>query len=328
MVKKKVVVIGGGNGSAVVLNALKKFSDRLDISAVITMSDSGRSMGVVRREFNVPPPADVVRAALALSPYDYAVLRKIFYTNRCTKAPQLDAVFAGTSRPNLGSLFIAFLAAYESDYVSALRTLEEVVEAVGHVYPATLEMNDLCAELVNGTIIKTEAAIDRPTYDRSLKISRVWLEPNAVMYDGAGEVIEQADYIFLSPGSLYTSVVATLLPTGTKEAITQSPAQLIYVAGDAYELEGETGPERLSDFVEQLERYLPRKIDVVVYNNSMLTPAQQRKYAEKKWGTFMKDIENIKNKNIIGADFEKEEGGLSSEKLSKILVDLFNCHSE
>ncbi len=46
--KKKIVVIGGGNGSAICLEGLKKYTDKFDISAVIFMSDSGGSSKRIR----------------------------------------------------------------------------------------------------------------------------------------------------------------------------------------------------------------------------------------------------------------------------------------
>ena len=75
--KKKIVVIGGGNGSAVVLTSLKQFADQLDISAVISTADSGASSGKLRKEFGMVPPGDILRAILALSKYDYEILKNI-----------------------------------------------------------------------------------------------------------------------------------------------------------------------------------------------------------------------------------------------------------
>ncbi len=318
--KIKVTVIGGGNGSAIVLNALKQFADRLDISSVVSMSDSGGSSGKLRQEFKSLPPGDILRAVLALSSHEYGFLKDIFYRPRFTGENKL----AGH---NLGNLFLTLATEYAGDFMASVRALEQAVGAVGHAYPVTLEPSDLCAELRNGTIVRTEAALDEPTYDRSLKIKRVWLEPSPSIYSDAKHAIAEAEHIFLSPGSLYTSVIATLLPSGVKEAIAKSKAKLIYVAGDAYELDGETGPERLSDFVSHLEQYLPRPIDTVIYHNAELTVAQEQKFKEKKWGIFEKDIENIKNKQIIGADFEKTKAGLSSEKLSKILARILHLSS-
>ncbi len=313
--KKKVVVIGGGNGSAIVLCALKKFIDQLDLSAVISMSDSGGSSGKLRREFKTLPPGDIMRAALAMSPYDYHLLKQIFYRNRFDGLGRLD-------QHNLGNLFIILSEQYEGDFIRALRALEQAVEAVGKVYPVTLGVTDLAAELSSGMIIKTEAALDKPQYDRSLKIKKVWLEPERTVYAEAERAIKEADYIILSPGDLYTSVIATLLPNGVQIAIQESAAQLVYIAGNALHADGETGPERLSDIVKQLENHLPRSLDLIIYNNVRLNGQQKKLYQEKKWIVFEKDVENIKNRKVIGVDFEKLAGGLSPEKLAKTLQKL------
>jgi uncharacterized cofD-like protein len=97
--KKKVVVIGGGNGSAVCLEGLKTYTDRFDISAIISMSDSGGSSGILRREFATLPPGDIMRAILSLSKYDYQSLRKIFYQPRFKQVGKLNS-------HNLGNLFL------------------------------------------------------------------------------------------------------------------------------------------------------------------------------------------------------------------------------
>lgn len=47
---KKVVVLGGGTGISYLLKGLKDFP--VDITAVITVSDNGRSTGKLRKEFN------------------------------------------------------------------------------------------------------------------------------------------------------------------------------------------------------------------------------------------------------------------------------------
>ena len=62
---KSVVVLGGGTGNFVVLNALKRFD--LNLSAVVSMADSGGSTGVLRDELGVLPPGDVRQCLVALS---------------------------------------------------------------------------------------------------------------------------------------------------------------------------------------------------------------------------------------------------------------------
>ena len=50
MERKKIVIFGGGTGTSFVLKGLKYFP--VDITAVITVSDSGSSTGRLRKEFS------------------------------------------------------------------------------------------------------------------------------------------------------------------------------------------------------------------------------------------------------------------------------------
>lgn len=323
--KNKIVVIGGGNGSAICLEGLKQYTDKFNISAVISMSDSGGSSGKLRKEFNTLPPGDIMRAILSLSKYDYKMLRQIFYKPRFQNTGKLDS-------HNLGNLFLTLMSQYSGNFLYALNALSQSVEAQGKVYPATLQSADLVAELQNGDIIRTEEFIDnlrynRPAYagrgayaPRGLKIKKVWLEPAAPAYAEAQTALAAADYIILSPGSLYTSLIAALLPTGIKEAIDKNiKAKIIYVAGSAYRLDGETGPERLSEFVLQMEKYLPRKIDLVIHNSHKLNKKQKEIYQAKNWGVFEFDKENLHNTKIKSLDLEAVDGGLSPIKLAVVL---------
>ncbi|HSR89347.1 MAG TPA: gluconeogenesis factor YvcK family protein [Candidatus Udaeobacter sp.] len=316
MSKKKIVVIGGGNGSAICLEALKKYTGKFDISAVISMSDSGGSSGKLRKEFSTLPPGDIMRAVLSLSKYDYKMLRQIFYKPRFKNTGKLDS-------HNLGNLFLTLTSQYSKNFLYALEALAQSVEAQGKVYPATLENSDLVAELENGDIIRTEEFIDNPRYNRGIKIKKVWLEPNCLAYIEAQKTIATADYIILSPGSLYTSLIAALLPKGIKEGMAKNKkAKIIYVAGGAYRLDGETGPERLSDFILQLEKYLPHHIDLVIHNNHKLNKKQKQVYQTKKWGVFEFDKENLKTTKIKSLDLEAVDGGTSSEKLAVVLSNI------
>ena len=62
---KKVVILGGGTGLSVLLKGLKEFP--LDITAVVTVSDDGRSTGILREEFNIPAVGDLRNVLASLS---------------------------------------------------------------------------------------------------------------------------------------------------------------------------------------------------------------------------------------------------------------------
>ncbi len=313
--KKKIVVIGGGNGSALSICAFKEYLDLFEINAVVSMSDSGGSSGRLRKEFITLPAGDIMRAILAMSPYDYQTLKKIFHKNRFTVAGKL-------ADHNLGNLFLVLAEKYSGDYMLAIKALEQALEACGQVYPVTLEQTDLVVELSNGDIIEGEHEIDRPHYGKNLKIQKAWLEPAGQIYPEAQKAIIEADYLIIGPGSFYSSLVATLLPVGVKEAISKSLAKIIYISGNAREIEGETGPEKLSEFISTLEKHLPRKIDLVVYNAHELNTEEKRYYEQRKWAHVPCDDENLAEYNVIKVDYEKEGGGLAPEKLGKILFQL------
>lgn len=320
---KNIVVFGGGNGCSVVLEALKNFDD-VNLSAVISVSDSGGSSGVLRSNLNTLPPGDILRAVLSLSVYDYQILKNIFYKNRFDSLEKLS--FGKNVSHNLGNVFLTLAAQYENNWIAAIRALETAVEARGAVYPVTISPTELVAELSDGSVLRGEGVIDRPVYDRALRIKRAWLEPQTPAFSEAVTVISKADYIIISPGSLYTSLVPVLAPAGISDAIKNAKAKLIYVTALSCEKEGETGPECLSEFVSELERYLPCAIDTVVYNSFVPSADDMKKYTDKKWLVFDKDVENIKNKDVWGFDYENPGEGYDAKKLSKVLEELFRSY--
>jgi uncharacterized cofD-like protein len=138
-------------------------------------------------------------------------------------------------------------------------------------------------------------------------------------YQPALEALRQADYIILGPGSLYTSIIPSLLIPEVKQVLKQSKAKLVYVVGNGYEAEGELGPTTMAGFVEALQRYVPRSINIVIYNTADLGAKERRFYEEKKWGVATRDVEVLKERYMMfGYPFERDGGGLSKERLGEI----------
>lgn len=317
MKKKKVVFMGGGNGGAITLQALKHYADVFDIAAVISTSDSGGSSGRLRKELGTLPPGDILRATLSLSgKYDYKMLRQIFYKVRFENVGKL-------SGHNIGNMFLITSTKYGGDFVESIRALEQAVEALGHVHPVSLGDIHLCVELSNGDHVKTEAEIDEPRYERKHRIKKAWLEPNETVYSEARQVIEEADCIILGPGSLYTSIIATLLVQGVKEAITRSKAQLLFVPPQFYEITKETGPQSLSEMVREIENYLPRPLDLIIYDSFVPDEQKAKEYLENLgWIAMKKDAENVKNRKCLSYDLIENGSGMSPEKLKNVFKEI------
>jgi uncharacterized cofD-like protein len=310
--KKQITILGGGNGGSISIRAMKQHLDHYDISAIIAMSDSGSSSGQLRKEFGVLPPGDILRAVLAMSRYDYETLKRIFYESRYSKHGKLKGF-------GLGHLFIAFVEKYDGNIVNAIRPLAQALDAVGPVFPVTLTESDLCVELTDGREVCGEHEIDRPDWDRSIKIKRAWLDTNPQMYERARQQVLESNVIIIGPGSFYTSIIATLLPDGMQQALAETKAKLIYVPGNAIEADGETGPECLSEFVATLHNYLPRQVDAVVYNTGGIGADQAAFYAEKNWKEVVCDPDNVPDVPMIGAAYESAVGGVDHELLGNVV---------
>src|SRR5687767_8793673 len=68
----KVVGIGGGTGLPVLLRGLRELNERreesIEITAIVTVSDSGGSTGILREAFGIPGMGDIRNSLIALSP--------------------------------------------------------------------------------------------------------------------------------------------------------------------------------------------------------------------------------------------------------------------
>lgn len=304
----KIVVLGGGNGASLTLNALKSLGSEYDLTGVISVADNGGSSGKLREELGVLPPGDLLRAVLALSEYDFGMLKDIFYKTRFTEAGKL-------SEHNLGNLFITFAAQY-SDLLSALKAFGQALRVRGTVLPATLESVDLCAELSNGEIMRGEESIDEPKYNRELRVKRVFLDPAPQALPEAIQAIKEADLLVLGGGDIYTSMVASVLPTGIQAAVAESKAPIAYVSNRYYHANGETVSHKVSEIIVELEKYLPRNIDLILIDPTPITDSERETTEAKKWGIKENDLENI-SCQIVEGEFDAKFIGINPEALGQ-----------
>ena len=314
--QKKVVVMGGANGPSLVLRGLKMQND-IDLIAVIAMTDSGRSSGKIRTELGQLPPADILRVMIALSPYDYDTLMQILYNARFSSPALLDGL-------NIGTALIALAAKETGKLSDVIAELSKILETKGRVLPVTLDMSNLVVECSDQTCLFGEGNIDEPQDERVREVTKAYLSPAAYVTDEAAEAIRQAEYLIIGPGDLYTSCIASLLPIGVKEAIRESTAKIIYVAGNKYTIGGEPAPRELSKRVDALEQFLPRPVDVVLYDNHELLESEQQFYTEKHWGLIDFDVENVSAVQVVGEDLERSGGGLDPQKIGAVLSQILN----
>ncbi|MDO8503482.1 MAG: YvcK family protein [bacterium] len=263
--KKKVVVIGGGTGTYQVLVGLKRHP--IDISAVISMSDSGGSTGKLRKELSILPPGDVRRALIALSnlPLAQKTLEKLF-DFRFENGHSLKG-------HSLGNLLLAALIQITGREDLAIAEAGRILSASGYVYPVTLDKTDLVAVLENGRRIHGETKIDlrHEKNGDAVPIEKVYLSPKGSIFADSKKVIERADVIVLGPGDLYTSIIPNLLVRGVPEAIAKSRAKVVLVV-NLMTKPGETDGFKVSDFIKTIKEYLREaqsKLKLAIVNNKL-----------------------------------------------------------
>ncbi|KAJ0404729.1 hypothetical protein ATCC90586_008349 [Pythium insidiosum] len=273
LIKPKIVALGGGTGLAVLLKELRHYP--ADLTSIVTVFDSGRHSGALRKYLGILPPGDIRNCLVALSDSDEVMNKLMNYRFK-------DNFMEGCS---LGNLLLAALTDIQGGFDKAITSVSDILNVNGDVLPATLDSTELCAELEDGTIVVSEVNVRSPylpanpansNEERKRKppIKRVFLQKQDVeAFLPAVRAIESADIIVLSPGGFYTSIIATLLVPGIRDAIARSKGAKVYISNVATQC-GQTDGYTLEDTLKVLGQYLGGDdiIDYVIANN--VTPPE------------------------------------------------------
>ena len=353
---KNVVVIGGGAGAFVVLSGIKDLS--INISAIVTMMDSGGSTGRLRDQYDVLPPGDIRQCLVALS-----------------KAPDLwTKLFlyrfeSGDLRGhNFGNIFLTALEKITKNYSDVADTAAFILQTKGKVIPVTFDKVHLCVEYDDGEIIETEKLIDT-AFHKKTRIKKAYLKPrakpnqngiNAILINSFGENIEvqlakngkealeiientnfdliitdinlgigkngievmkeirntdkgktipviaimNADYIIIGPGDLYTSLIPNFVVDDMKQALSKSRATIINIM-NLMTKRGQTPKYTATDHITDIERYIGRKINTILINNTPMSQEIISYYKRRQEIPVVDDLTN--GRSIIRQDLLDED---------------------
>ncbi|MDD3145631.1 MAG: YvcK family protein [Candidatus Gracilibacteria bacterium] len=314
-----VVTIGGGNGSYGLLSSIRD-NDDYNISAIISMSDSGGSTGILREEFNMLPPGDVRRAIMALS-REHELVKQLF-DYRYDKCSSVGG-------HNLGNLIITAMSQITGNFDKGLKQVAKMFKVKGRVIPVTLELSNLNVELQDGKIVEGETKIDLDLDETSSPIKIAYLTPEVNANSKAINAIEKADYILLSFGDLYTSIIPNLLVKGIKEAIAKNKKAKVVYFCNLMTKPGETTDFEAIDFIDTIEKYLGKDIiDYFVVNNGYISEKLAEKYKnlEKKKPVKIKNHDAFKRKSykVIEADLLHENTFVrhSYDKIGEVVKEI------
>lgn len=252
----RVVCVGGGLGAPTVMRGLRAYTD--DITALIAVTDSGRSTGKVRIALDVPAPGDIRNALTVLAEGDPLLIRLFNHRFDTDKSDDLNGMA-------FGNLFLAALTQQEGSFLRAVEEASRLLKLRGRVLPVTLYNTHLAAELADGSIVEEEVNV-RATGKAAIR--RIFLrDDHAAPTPGTLEAIASADLITLGPGSLYTTVCACLLVPEIARAIARAEGLVVYVANTTRQ-PGQTDAMSLADHVAVVRDYLGGSgLDVALIND-------------------------------------------------------------
>ncbi len=253
----RIVAIGGGTGLSTLLRGLKEYSS--NITAVVTVADDGGSSGRLREVLGIPAVGDIRNCIVALADAEPLMGQLLQY-----RFPVGHGDETSLGGHAVGNLLLAAMSSVQGgDFEEAVRQMNHVLAVRGQVVPATAVPVTLHAKLLDGKEVEGQSLISR-----SSAIDRIWVSPAGLSAcDDARVAIQEADLIVMGPGSLYTSILPSLLLSDLAEAVRASSAVRMFVCNVATQ-KGETQGYDLADHVTAFERHTgPGLIDVVLANN-------------------------------------------------------------
>lgn len=281
---KKVVVLGGGTGLSVLLKGLKEFP--VDITAIVTVSDDGRSTGRLRSEFNTPAVGDLRNVLASLSKEEPLVEELLQYRFQTSSDLNNHA---------LGNLLLTALYNITGNLTKSMESLGRILNIKGRILPLTEDKATLIAHTKdNETIIgesnitKAGKVITKLEYQKEIKVTKE-----------VKKAIKEADLIIFGIGSLYTSILPNIINSEIRQCLISSKGKKMYICNAMTE-HGETDNFKVSDCIKTINNYIKDNfIEVVIANSKKIDNKIKKIYKEKEYSTPIEiDSENIKKLNV------------------------------
>ena len=297
-------------GTSAILRGLKYFP--VDITAIITVSDNGRSTGRLRQEFYTPAVGDVRHVLSNLSTLPDEIKNIMEYRL---------STYSDLNGHALGNLILTALLKETNSFKTSIEYLSKLLAVQHTVLPLSEDFLTLMGETTDGDIIEGEENITKANKE----YSRIFYKENPNVFPEVFDKINEADLIIISMGSLYTSVMPHLICPDVVNAINNSKAKVMYIC-NAMTQPGETDNFTVNDHIKTLEKYLGKNsIDSVIATNTIIDDELLDKYAtEEQKDPVRIDYENIKNETyeLLEDDLLTTEDGTirhDSLKLSSII---------
>ena len=307
---KKVVVLGGGTGLSTLLKGLKEFP--VDITAIVSVCDDGKSTGRLREEFNQVAVGDIRRVLVALSETEQTFDKILNY--RFETSSDLNG-------HTVGNLLLTAASNVKGNMSKGIKSLAKFLNLKGKVIPLSEDNEITLVALMNdGSIISGEHNIT----NAHKKIEKIYYQKDPIVSPDAIKAILEADLIVLSMGSIYTSIIPNLICDSIIKAIDKSKANIMYVCNIVTQ-PGETDDFKASDHINLLNSYLGnKKIAVGVFNKKEMDNDLLKKYeTEEQKDPVILDKENLSNIEIIEEDLVECSDGVFRHDVIRLGLLIF-----
>lgn len=255
-----VVAFGGGHGLAASLTALRRVTDHL--TAVVTVADDGGSSGRLRDELDCLPPGDLRMALAALCGDDESgrTWADVLQYRFNTQGPLDDHA--------IGNLLIVGLWERLGDPVAGLDMVAKLLGAKGRVLPMASVPLEIAADVIGIDSEKPDEISEIRGQARVATTTGEVCSVRLMPHDPPAcpdsiQVVLEADWIVLGPGSWFTSVIPHLLVPKLAEAMNTTHARRILTLN--LEPAGETAGFSAAKHIELLADHAPDlRLDVVL----------------------------------------------------------------
>lgn len=290
---KKIVAVGGGTGTPVVLEGLKHNPEN-QLSAIVVVTDSGGSTGRLREEFGFLPVGDLRQCLAALADNDVSeeLFNLLFYRFGGN---------GGLRGHNLGNLILTAFQDIKKSPAEAVAAVGKIFRAKGNVYPVTEAVADLVAEFEDGTKKIGEHFLDDHTLGGQ-KIVKLSLTNPTPLYEKARTALLEADLIVLGPGDIFGSLLPHALVDGFSETLKQAPGKFAYIINLMTHY-SQTHNMTAQDHVDTIAQYFGRKPDFVLTNNGVISEELLNAYAAQKEYPVKNDLADTGETKIIEGEF-------------------------
>ena len=309
----KIVCLGGGIGTSVLIHGLKKYTS--NITVVTSMADDGGSSGRLRKAYNIMPPGDLISCIAALvQSEDLASL--------------LTYRFPGLSRENkaidghkLGNIIMLAEFLRTKDIYKALEVTKRMFGVKADIFPASDDRVHLSAITKDGRRIYGETALDLVRYAQPYGLKKIYITPkNPKVNKKVIDNLLKADVIVSGPGDFYTNQLPVLIIPQIKKALLERKCRKIFVLNIANK-PFETKDFLMKDFIFAMKEHLGVfPFDTIIINNneSIKIPNKYRKYKYIKTGDNKKFGLNIISEDVVNKDLPIYH---DSDKLAKTLME-------